>query len=192
LVRDLPKWIGRVVFVGVLAVAGGVMAEQGEEGGEADVIGEMEQEATLSGPEQTTWAQSELERMQGIANRIQGLLAQARRERDLIKVTCLNDKLTQINVSIRSFEERMTQHEESARSSNGERRDHHYRIMVILAQRARVLRSEAESCVGETDVVFGETEVTTEIDPSITPDDTTEWPIGEAELMRPASASGYY
>ena len=136
--------------------------------------------------------EAQLERMRGIANRIQGLLAQARRERDLIKVTCLNDKLTQINVSIRSFEERMTQHEEAARASNGERRDHHYRIMVILAQRARVLRSEAESCVGETDVVFGETEVTTEIDPSITPDDPTEWPIGEADLMRPASASGYY
>jgi hypothetical protein len=191
-VKILPRWIGRVVFVALLGVAGGVMAEQGEQRDQADGTGEMEQEATLSGPQQTAWAEQEVERMRGISTRIQGLLNQARRERDLIKVTCLNDKLTQINVSIRSFEDRMAQHEESARSSNGERRDHHYRIMVILAQRSRVLRSEAEACVGETDVVFGETEVTTEIDPSITEEDTTEWPIGEAELMRPASASGYY
>lgn len=191
--KVLPRIIGRVTFVASLVIAGGVMAEQGEEQDDGiDDIGEMEQEATLSGPEQAAWAQAELERMQGIARRIQNLLSQARRERDLIKITCLNDKLTQINVSIRSFEERLGQHEEAVRSSTGDRRDHHYRIMVILAQRARALRSEAEACVGESDVVFGETEVTTEIDPSITTDDPTEWPLGEVDLLRPPSASGYY
>jgi hypothetical protein len=193
-VKILPKIIGRVVFVAFLVGAGGVMAEQGEQREDSDIdgIGELEQEATLSGPDQAAWAQGELERMRGIATRIQGLLAQARRERDLIKITCLNDKLTQINVSIRSFEDRLAQHEEAVRSNTGDRRDHHYRIMVILAQRARALRSEAEACVGESDVVFGETEVETEIDPSITDDDTTEWPVAEVDLLRPPSASGYY
>ena len=188
----LPRWLGRAVVLAlVVGVAGVVMAEQGL--AVPDGVGEMEQEATLSGPDQTAWAQGELEKMQAVSRRIQNLLDQARRERDLIKVTCLNDKLTQINVSIRSFEDRLSQHEESVRASNTERRDHHYRIMVILAQRARVLRNEAEACVGETDVMFGRTEVTTTVDPSITNDDTTEYPRdNDFVFMRPPSASGYY
>lgn len=187
----LPKWLGRgVVLALVVGVTSGVLAEQGAGG--VPEVGQMEREATLSGPDQTAWAQREVEKMQGTSRRIQGLLDQARRERDLIMVTCLNDKLTQINVSIRSFEERATQHDESVRSSNTERRDHHYRIMVILAQRASVLRAEAEACVGETDVMFGRTEVTTEIDPSITDDDTTDIYDDDIVFLRPPSASGYY
>ncbi len=184
----------RVALLGAVIVAlgaGVVLAEQGD-AVPADDPGELEQEATLSGPQQTAWAQEQLNNMQNLGARIQGLLDEARRDQDIIKVTCLNDKLTQVNVSVRSFEARMTQHADSARSQNVERRDHHYRLLVILAQRSRTLRLEAEGCVGETDVTFGRTNVTTEIDPSVTQDDPTEIPAVDYVFDRPPSASGYY
>ena len=48
-----------------------------------------------------------LEKMRGTRKYVQGLLDQARKDKDIIKVTCLNDKLTQINVAVRTFEDRM-------------------------------------------------------------------------------------
>ena len=173
------------------AVAGTVRAEQ-EDDSIPDGVGEMEQTPSLSGPQQESWASGEVETMRRLSHRIQGLLNQARREQDILMIPCLNDKLTQINVTIRSFEDRMEQHSESLRSGNTERRDHHYRIMVILSQRSRVLRSEADACIGSDDISFGRTQVETEIDPNITEDDATEWPVDEGDVTRPPSASGYY
>lgn len=184
----------RIVFglaAAALLAAGAAVAESGDSV-IPDGLAELEQEAQLSGPQQSAWAQEQVGQMDQLAARIQGLLDQARRERDIIKITCLNDKLTQINVGIRSFRERMEQHAEAVRSSNAERRDHAYRLMVILAQRSRSLRLEAEGCVGETDVVFGRTRVDTEIDPAITPDDPSRVPDVDFVFDRPASASGYY
>lgn len=188
----LPKWLMYYGAAGVaLLAASGVLAE----GAESAIPGppeELEQEAALTGPQQTAWAEGEVAQMEQLSERIQGLLDQARRERDIIKVTCLNDKLTQINVSIRSFRDRMEQHAEAVRARSDERRDHVYRLMVILAQRARSLRLEAEGCVGETDVVFGRTRVETEIDPTITPDDPSQIADVDFVFDRPPSASGYY
>ncbi len=188
----LQRWLIYYGAAGVAVLAAsGVLAEDAEPAIPGPPA-EIEQEASLSGPEQTAWAQEQLSSMEGLSERIQGLLDQARRERDIIKVTCLNDKLTQINVSIRSFRERMEQHAEAVRARSDERRDHAYRLMVILAQRARSLRLEAEGCVGETDVVFGRTRVETEIDPGITPDDPSRIPDVDFVFDRPPSASGYY
>jgi hypothetical protein len=187
----IPRWL---VYVGAAAFAlvgtGVVLAESAVP--EVPDAPEIEQAAELSAAQQTSWAENELSQMEQLSERIQGLLDQARRERDIIKVTCLNDKLTQINVSIRSFQQRMEQHAEAIRGRNDEQRNHAYRLMVILAQRARTLRIEAEGCVGETDVIFGRTRVETEIDPSITPDDPSEIPEVDFVFERPPSASGYY
>ena len=182
-----------VYVIGTAALMTGtaVMAERAEPA-IPDATTGLETEAVLSAAGQTSWAQEQLQSMEQLSERIQGLLDQARRERDIIRVTCLNDKLTQINVSIRSFRQRMEQHEEATRSHNDERRNHVYRLMVILAQRARTLRLEAEGCVGETDVVFGRTRVDTEIDPSITDDDPSQIPSVDFVFDRPPSASGYY
>lgn len=187
-----PKWLGYSLFIfSVIAVTGVVLAEQQGVPRMGDSE-EMEQEAVLSGPQQTAWAETEAASMRRIATRIQTMLDEARQNHNILKITCLNDKLTQLNVTLRSFEERIEDHAESVRTNNAERRDHHYRIMVILAQRGRALRTEAEGCVGEDDVVFGRTSVTTTVDSSITEDETSSWPSDPAVIDRPGSASGYY
>ncbi len=187
-----PKWLTFSGAIGVCCILGGVVLA--EQGGSVipDATVEMEQHADLSPAEQTAWAEEQLEEMQSLSRRIQRMLDQARQERDIIKIGCLNNKLTELNATIRSFESVGGRHGDAVSSRNAERRNHHFRILVILAERARSMRVEADGCVGGPDVVFGRTEVTTEVDPSITSDDTTELPIDDFVFDRPASASGYY
>lgn len=184
-----PRKIGYVVVLAFSVIAtSAVWAEQNSVIPDA---GEVEQEARLSPTQQIAWAEQQEGNIQRTARRVQRMLDQARQERDLIRITCLNDKLTQLNANLESFQSRREQHAEAVRA-NSDRVEHHYRIMAILAERGRSLRSEADACVGGEDVSFGATEVTTEIDPTITDDDATEWEIGDGEFVRPPSASGYY
>lgn len=186
-----PQWIILSIVIALGVTLGGpAAAEEGSPIPDATV--EMEQEANLSGPEQEAWAERQLESMRQLSRRVQRMLDQARQERDIIKIGCLNNKLTELNATIRSFESVMQRHHDAIQSRNEERRDHHFRIMMILAERARSMRVEAEGCVGGTDVVFSRTDVEVTIDPSITTDDTTEFPEDDFVFQRPASASGYY
>lgn len=173
-----------------LSIGGAVFAEQ--ESAIPDSTVEMEQQANLSGPEQSAWATSELEAMRQLSRRIQRMLDQARQEQDIIKIGCLNNKLTELNATVRTFEDVIERHQDAVRSRNDDRRNHHFRLMAILAERSRSMRVEAEGCVGGTDVVFGRTEVEVDIDTSITSDDTTGYPVDDFVWDRPESASGYY
>lgn len=159
-----------------------------------DGVGEIENIPELSAEQQTARAQRAEGDMQRIADYIQSLLDQARGDNDIIRITCLNEKLTQANVAHQSFQERVSQHDSAVRSGDTEQMNHVFRMMVILAQRARSLRNEANSqCIGQEELTeYGRTSVTTERDPSITDDETTDWPDPYDILVRPPSASGYY
>jgi hypothetical protein len=69
--------------------------------------GDGEEAAPTSVSEMEASAESKLENMRSTRKYVQNLLEQARKDKDIIKITCLNDKLTQINVSIRTFEDRL-------------------------------------------------------------------------------------
>ena len=188
--KHLPNWttsLGIVVLI--CALGGGVMAEGGSEIPDATV--EMEQEAELSPAEQTAWADRQLEDMQQLARRIQGMLDQARQEQDIIKERCLDAKLAELNATIRSFESVRQRHATAVQNRNDELRNHNFRMLYIMTERVRSMRVEAEGCVGGPEVTFGRTEVTTEVDPSITTDDPSLIPVDQILFDRPPSGSGY-
>jgi len=190
--RALPRWlVSYGVTALVLVGASAVLAEQGGAPSDDDEAA-LEQEAVLSPAQQRAWAGEQAQDMEELATRLQALLDDARRDRDIIKVTCLNDKLTQLGANIRSFQGRIDQHEAAVREGNEELRDHLYRLMVILEQRTQNLRLEAEACVGESDVVFGRTSVEVDVDSRITDDDPTLVPPVDFIFDRPPAASGYY
>jgi hypothetical protein len=76
--------------------------------------------------------------------------------------TCLNDKLSQIDVAMRSARER----EASLRGAFGGFDDglgkHEFTIIEVLRQRVEQIGAEANQCVGQEAAFVGQTEVTTQ------------------------------
>ncbi len=85
----------------------------------------------------------------GIRDRVQGMLAEARRDRDVIRITCLEDKLTQIRAHLASAEERHGELVAAVEANDAASREHQYTTIRVLGQKLRELAREAAQCVGQ-------------------------------------------
>jgi hypothetical protein len=127
----------------------------------------------------------------GVARRnVSQMLDRANQERDIIKVNCLNDKLTQIDVAIRSAREHQELLQTAVSVSNDNQRNHEYALIVIFQQRVRALDVEARQCVGEDAAGFGEgTEIGLRIAPTIPTEELDLVPTATGEVYVPPTLS---
>ncbi len=147
-------------------------ADDAQEDGAADV----ERRANLSGPEQVAESERIGTRANQISRRVQQMLDEARRERDIMRVTCLNDKLTQVNANIRTAGARSDSLREAVQMNDDDRRNHEFTVMTVLSQKFRTLEQEANQCIGQDIFETGTTRVETSIDPSTPDEDPTTVP----------------
>jgi hypothetical protein len=171
-----------IAVMAALPMAAGVHAVAQEAGGGADIgVGEMEAQA-----------EGMIEKMRSTRNYVQNLLEQARKDKDIIKITCLNDKLTQINVSIRTFEDRLVSLRTAVKVGDAEAVNHEYKILAVLDEKVDGLRMEAEACIGEAEGYLGKTEVTVTTPPGEAEvDPTTFEDVGADIVERPMPASAF-
>jgi hypothetical protein len=106
------------------------------------------------------------------AQSIQRQLQSARKDRDVVRVLCLNDKLNQVDVALRSAQDRVTALNAAAERKDADRSRHEYTVLQVLSDRVRVLVSESSQCVGEETGFIGEAEVSVSIDPNLPDGDT--------------------
>jgi hypothetical protein len=116
--------------------------------------------------EQAETARAAIQRGSLLAQRITTMLEEARREADIIRVTCLNDKLTQVNANMRTAQARMTAFQSA---SDPDQRNHEATVLGVLGQKFQVLDQEANRCVGQDIYDTGSTKVETEIDTALLP-----------------------
>lgn len=150
-----------------------------------------EETASLTAGDMEANAESMLEKMRSSRKYVQNLLDAARKEKDIIKITCLNDKLTQINVSVRTFEDRMVSMRTALKTGDREAVNHEYNILSVLGQKVDGLRLEAEACIGESEGYLGKTEITVvrpEGEAELDPTDFEALAPDVVELAIPASA----
>jgi hypothetical protein len=102
-------------------------------------------------------------------------LSDAREARDVVKVLCLNDKLSQIDVAIRSARDRVPNLRGASERNDNDRARHEFTVIQVLRDRVRALVAEANQCIGEETGFVGESEITVDIDPTI-PDDPSDFP----------------
>jgi len=127
--------------------------------------------ATPVSPEQlTTQAESIVRRGESISQSVRGMLEEARKEADIIKVTCLDDKLTQVDVAVRTAEGRLGALKTAVDS---DRRMHEFTVLTVLGQKLQVLDQEAHQCVGQAMYETGKTKVVTQIDTNSISSETT-------------------
>jgi hypothetical protein len=179
--------------LGVLGIGIAIAQEQNEEIEEGEEVeGEVgvRRRAALTPQEQLAESGRIEERGVQISRRVMAMLDEARRERDIIRVTCLNDKLTQINAHLRTLESRRGNLQEAVTTADDSRRNHEFTVITVLGQHFRTLEQEANSCIGQDIFETGTTRVVTDIDPA-TPEEDLAMPQPEPPSVPfiPPSAS---
>lgn len=148
---------------------------EGEPGDERSEVA-VRRRANLNPAEQLAEAERVGEEAQQLSRRVSAMLDEARQDRDIIRVTCLNDKLTQINANIRTLENRTDNLQASVDSADRDRGGHEFTVISVLDQKLNLLEREASQCIGEDIFETGATTVTTEIDEGTPTDDPTAIP----------------
>lgn len=151
----------------------------------------LSKQVDLSPADQLGQAQSFLNRMETIRNSVRRSLEEARQQRDVVKTLCLNDKLNQIDVALRSANERKRSLELAAKRSDQDLANHEFTILNVLYQRTQQLDAEAKQCIGKEIGFVGESSVTVEVDPNMPTEDPTEYPTPPVIAQPPNCASCY-
>jgi len=178
---------------GGLGAALAQVPQQGQNDDQANGEAGVQRRANLTGPEQVAEADRILTRGTQVARRVASMLDEARREHDLMRVTCLDDKLTQVNANLRSATDRAQSLREATQTQDRDRSDHVFTVMTVLGQKFRTLEQEANACVGQDIYETGTTHVETRVDPGTPTDDPDLVPIpgvGAAPFIPPPGCPG--
>lgn len=176
-VRSSLKWLFAFGVLGYVATAGAQTpppAAGAGAGGQGQATGQVgfERKTTLTPQEQLAESGKHLTRMEQASASVRKMLMEARKQRDVVKTLCLNDKLSQIDVAIRSARDRRQQLQAAVNRNDAELSNHEFTILTVLRQRVEQLVAEANQCIGEEAAFVGETRTTVQIDPNIAPDET--------------------
>ena len=150
---------------------------QNGQGDQAQGEAQVQQRANLTGPEQVAEADRILTRGTQIARRASSMLDEARREHDVMRVTCLDDKLTQVNANLRSATDRAGSLRQATQTQDRDLSDHEFTVMTVLGQKFRTLEQEANACVGQDIFETGTTHVEMRTDPGTPTDDPDVVPV---------------
>lgn len=157
-----------------------------------EAVTDFEKAAELSDSEKLDRASSYLAEMKEVLGHVLGLLKDAREEKDVIKVNCVNEKLTSIKGLIRIAEQADITLQEAVAKGEKDTATHEYHKIAISHQKVKMLKTEAEQCVGELAFAVGKTSVEVEVDKDQVPeDDPTVVEFPETPVVRPPAASPY-
>lgn len=149
----------------------------------AEVDVPMRKRANISTGDMVNQAQGYLRKMQDSLRRVVELQEVARKQKDVIKLNCVNDKLLQVKQLLNIGETANTNMQESIARRDEDGRYHEFGRITIANQQVQVLSTEAENCIGEDLSFLGPTEVT--VDAPEQPDDPTADPTPEFPEVEP-------
>jgi hypothetical protein len=155
--------------------------------GAADVS--VKQRPMLTPEEMVNQSKEYAKNMNDVLKRIQVLQDQAKREKDIIRLNCVTDKVVQVRVNISIAEQSMASLQEAVTRADEGERTHEFTRLTIVNQKVLVLGAEAENCIGEDLSFVGATRVDVEIDPNIPQYDPTQPPAPGIDIERPGEAS---
>ncbi len=162
-------------FALVLLAIGGLAALAQEELTSDEEV-QINRTANLSAEEMRAEGAAVVQRGEDLGRRVLSQLDEARQERDIVRVTCVNDKLTQINATTGTARDRNEALEDAIDAADNGRAAHEFTVLIVLKQKLVVLDREAAQCIGQEIYETGATLVRTEIDPETPEDDPTALP----------------
>jgi hypothetical protein len=182
------------VFAGgiaVLAIAGGAAAQTALAPPTIDAQVGFKRPAQLNPQQELVEADNMIALMSQGSKTVSKMLEEARGQRDVVKTLCLNDKLSQMDVAIRSAKDRKAALVVAAGRNDQELSNHEFTILTVLRQRHDQLTAEANQCIGQESAFLGATNVSFSVDNTLPPTDDAVYPgpTGSTTDGPPISAS---
>jgi PP-loop superfamily ATP-utilizing enzyme len=156
----------------VALVAGGSLGYAVAQEGSSSTVDVVKIEPIGSSAEQETMsptAQSKAAKA-AVANASASCAAQsqalqsAKREKDIIRATCLDDKLSQCNANLQNIKRREVALNEAIADGDLGRSNHEFTVIGVLSQKFKMLVQAANQCVGQDLFDTGDTQVKEEVD----------------------------
>jgi hypothetical protein len=146
--------------------------------------------ASISPNDMVEQANVYMTKMKDALKRVIHLQELTRRQKDVIKLNCVNDKLLQVKQLLNIAESANTDLSEAIARNDEEGRYHQFGRITIAHQQVTTLAGEAENCVGEDISFLGPTEVT--VDKPDEPDDPTIEPVPQFPFVDPPPVASPY
>jgi len=184
------RWAALMALV--LGASGSATAQPSGAAGSAptgDAQVGFERRAQLTPKDELAQADTILTKLDQASGVVRRQLERARQARDVVKSLCLNDKLSQIDVAGRTAKDRQTALQAAVQRGDQELANHEFTIMTVLRQRAEQLVAEANQCLGEEVAFIGQTQVSVEVNPLPSEDETAGPFISAPPVLPPPPAS---
>ena len=153
-------------------------------GSTTEVVAPVSESPDVLTPQQMhAQAQDFLAEMGQSAQTAKQQLAKAREARDVVKVLCLNDKLTQIHVATAATRDRIVSLTTALEQNDQSNARHEFAVLQVLRDRVRTLVQESSQCVGEEAGFVGESKVTVQVDDSLSGKDSTDVPKDPTDII---------
>jgi hypothetical protein len=167
--------------------AGALAADAPGAPNQADIA--VKQRSTLSSQELVQQGNDYFKSMNETVKRISLLQDQSKRQKDIIRLNCVTDKLVQSKVNMTIAEQAMAALQENIARADEGGRTHEFTRLTIVNQKVTVLGAEAENCIGEDLSFVGATRIDVEVDPNLPQIDVTSPPLPTISIERPQDAS---
>ncbi len=127
--------------------------------------------------------------MDKVVTDLQAMAEQARKQKDVIRLNCVMDKLMQVKVNMNIADEALQKLQEAAGRRDDQASLHEYTRVTITNQKVQVLQNEGQTCVGAELNYIGATRV--EVEAPEVAENMTEPSLEPPPLERPNAASNF-
>jgi hypothetical protein len=177
-----------VLLTLALLIVQHVSSAQGTNAQPAPAGVEPQQPAGSPAADNASSASEVLARMDSSRGTVRRMLEEARAQRDVIKTLCLDDKLNQIDVALRSARDRKSTIDSAVQKNDADLVNRESILLNVLRQRTDQLVAEANLCISKEVETVGTAASIISIDPSIA-DEPAYYPPGIIIIEPPPTGS---
>ena len=150
----------------------------------------LEKATDIPDPEKVRRSAEALVRMRQVLKDVLGKLEEARNTKDVVKLNCVNEKLTQIKGFLRVSEQADVGLQEAVAKHEQSGAQHEFTKVTIARSKVEQLRAEAEECIGQLAFRTDEQAVVeVEVPDDLPTDDLTNPKDPPGVITRPPPAS---
>jgi len=150
----------------------------------------LEKASDVPDKEKISRSNAAVSRMRSVLSEVLGRLEEARATKDVVKLNCVNEKLTQVKGLLRISEQSDVALQEAVARKDATAAEHEYSKVTIAKSKVEQLRNESEQCIGQ--LAFRTDEnltVEVEVPSGLPTEDPTNPPQPPPPTSRPPPAS---
>lgn len=127
-------------------------------------VGSEPRPSTLTPKQQSQAAEAAVAQASATCNAQAQALQSAKGEKDIIRATCLDDKLAQCEANLQNLKRRQAALDDAIEANDSGSRNHEFAVIGVLSQKFKMLQQAANQCVGQDLFDTGDTKVRQEVD----------------------------